>query len=324
MVPDGRNSTLEERRERKRLQNRLSQRMRRQRIKDHRDSNPETQKRAFRIQRWRLDDGLGFLLQNSRPAVLTSETDANDRQVIDHGTTEVVQPQVAKVHITPSRTLLSSEPEVIDEVGFSLPADHMLIRLITQNACRGLMQNTGVLRIGARYITTVDNSPLLPEFTIGCKTVVIRSTHRAMPIDLSPTQLQMNIPHPTWMDAIPFPKVRDNLIKRQHLFNHRQFLEDIVGDMLYLHPLPAPSQKGLVPRPSSHLERRQDDSHGASDGKGLILWGEPYVKESWEATACFLKKWAWAVEGCHELIDISNKWRTTRGGYSLRISSDSE
>lgn len=236
----------------------------------------------------------------------------------------MVQPQVATVCNTPSRTLLSPEPEVIDEAGPSLPADHMLIRLITHNACRGLMQNTGVLRIGARYITTVDNSPLLPEFTIGCKTVVLRSPHRTMPIDLSPTQLQMNIPHPTWMDAIPFPKVRDNLIRRQHLFNHRQFLEDIVGDMLYLHPLPAPSQKGLVTRPSPPLQRKQDDSSHASDGKGLILWGEPYVKESWEATACFLKKWAWAVEGCHELIDISNKWRTTRGGYSLRISSDSE
>lgn len=271
-----------------------------------------------------MDDGLGFLLQNYRPTVLTSETDANDQQIIDHGTTQVVQPQIATVCNTPSRTLLSPEPEVIDEAGPSLPADHMLIRLITHNACRGLMQNTGVLRIGARYITTVDNSPLLPEFTIGCKTVVLRSPHRTMPIDLSPTQLQMNIPHPTWMDAIPFPKVRDNLIRRQHLFNHRQFLEDIVGDMLYLHPLPAPSQKGLVTRPSSPLQRKQDDSNHASDGKGLILWGEPYVKESWEATACFLKKWAWAVEGCHELIDISNKWRTTRGGYSLRISSDSE
>lgn len=264
-----------------------------------------------------MDDGLGFLLQNSRPAVLTSETAANDRQVVDHGTTQLLQPPEVKVRSTPGRRLPSTEPEVTNDAGPSLPTDHVLIRLITHNACRGLMHNTGVLRIGARYITTVDNSPLLPEFTIGCKTVVLRSPHRTMPIDLSPTQLQMNIPHPTWMDAIPFPKVRDNLIRRQDLFNHRQFLEDIVGDMLYLHPLPAPSQKGLVPRPSSPLERRQDDSHHASDGKGLILWGEPHVKESWEATACFLKKWAWAVEGCRELVDISNKWRTTRGRYCL-------
>lgn len=210
---------------------------------------------------------------------------------------QLLQPQVAKVRSTPSRTLISPEPELIDEAGPSIPADHMLIRLITHNACRGLMQNTGVLRIGARYITTVDNSPLLPEFTIGCKTVVIRSTHPSMPIDLSPTQLQMNIPHPTWMDAIPFPKVRDNLIRRQHLFNHRQFLEDIVGDMLYLHPLPAPNQTGLVSTSSSQLQREQDDGHPISDGKGLILWGDPHVKENWEATACFLKKWTWAVEG---------------------------
>lgn len=181
-------------------------------MKDNRDTSTETQRKPFRIQRWRLDDGLSFSLQTSRPGALTSEAAANDQQAINHGTIQLLQPQVAKVRRVSSRTMLSIEPEVSHDAGPSLPADHILIHLITHNACQGLMQNTGVLRIGARYITTVDNSPLLPEFTIGCKTVVLRSPHRTMPIDLSPTQLQMNIPHPTWMDAIPFPKVRDNLI----------------------------------------------------------------------------------------------------------------
>lgn len=97
-----------------------------------------------------------------------------------------------------------------------------------------------------------------------------------------------------------------------------------MGDLIHLHPLPPPSQNALVSTPSSQLYRQQNDGRRISDGNGLILWGEPHVKENWEATACFLKKWAWAVEGCRELIDISNKWRTTRGGYSLRMSSHSE
>ncbi|EXK75869.1 hypothetical protein FOQG_19367 [Fusarium oxysporum f. sp. raphani 54005] len=324
MVPTGQKPTLEERRERKKLQNRLNQRARRQRIKDQEDTDTKTKKKPFRIERWRLDDGLGFLLQTSRPVVLTSETAANDRQVLDHGTTQLLQPQVTKVRRIPSRALLSLEPKVVHNTGPSLPADHILTHLITHNACRGLMHNRSVVRVGASYISAVHDPPLLPDFAIGCETVVLRPTHRTMPIDLLPTQLQMKNPHPTWMDTLPFPEIRDNLIRRQYLFNHKHFLEDLVGDLVYLHPLPAQNQSGPVSTTSSQLHRQQDDGQSASDGKGLILWGEPYLKENWEATARFLTKWSWAVEGCRELVDISNKWRTTRGEYSLQIRPQSE
>jgi hypothetical protein len=271
-----------------------------------------------------LDDGLGFSLQTSRPVVLTSETAANDRQVLDHGTTQRLQSHVTKVRRIPSRALLSLEPEVVHDTGPSLPADHILIHLITHNACRGLMHNRSVVRVGASYISAVHDPPLLPDFAIGCETVVLRPTHRTMPVDLLPTQLQMNNPHPTWMDTLPFPEMRNNLIKRQYLFNHKHFLEDLVGDLVYLHPLPAQGQSGPVSTPSSQLHRQQDDGQSASDGNGLILWGEPHLKENWEATARFLTKWSWAVEGCRELVDISNKWRTTRGEYSLQIRPQSE
>lgn len=271
-----------------------------------------------------MDDGLGSSLQTSRPVILTSETAANDRHVLDHGTTQLLQPQVTKVRRIPSRALLSLEPEVAYDTGPSLPADHILIHLITHNACRGLMHNRSAVRVGASYISAVQDPPLLPDFSIGCETVVLRPTHRTMPIDLLPTQLQMNNPHPTWIDTLPFPEIRDNLIRRQYLFNHKHFLEDLVGDLVYLHPLPAQSQSGPVSTPSSQLYRQQDDGQSALDGKGLILWGEPHLKENWEATARFLMKWSWAVEGCRELVDISNKWRTTRGEYSLQIRPQSE
>uniref|UniRef100_A0A0B7KSD8 BZIP domain-containing protein n=1 Tax=Bionectria ochroleuca TaxID=29856 RepID=A0A0B7KSD8_BIOOC len=323
MVPTNQKPTVEERRERKKLQNRLNQRARRQRIKDQEDTDTKTQKNPFRIERWRLDSGLGLSMQTSRPLVLTSDTAANDRQALDHGTTQPLQPQTTRVRRIPSRALLSLEPEVVHDPGPSLPADHTLIHLITHNACRGLMHNRSVLRAMASYISAVQDPPLLPDFAIGCETVVLRPTHRTMPIDLLPTQLQMNSPHPTWMDALPFPEIRDNLIRRQYLFNHRHFLEDLVGDRVYLHPLPAQSQRGPVSTPSSQQYRQQDDSQSAQDGKGLILWGEPHLKENWEATAHFLIKWSWAVEGCRELVDIANKWRTTRGEHSLQIRPQS-
>ncbi|SPJ88962.1 uncharacterized protein FTOL_12857 [Fusarium torulosum] len=324
MVHTGQKPTLEERRERKKLQNRLNQRAHRQRIRDQEDTDTKTQKKPFRIERWRLDDGLGFSLQTSRPVVLTSETTANGRQALEYGTTQLIQPQVTKVRRIPSRALVSLEPEEVHDTGPSLPTDHILIRLIAHNACRGLMHNTSLVRVGASYVSAVQDPPLFPDFAIGCETVVLRPTHRTIPIDLLPTQLQMNNPHPTWMDTIPFPEIRDNLIRRQYLFNHRHFLEDIVGDLVYLHPLPAKSQSGPMSTPSSQLYRQQDDGQSTSDGKGLILWGDPYLKENWEATARFLTKWSWAVEGCRDLVDISNKWRTTRGEYSLQIHPQSE
>lgn len=38
----------------------------------------------------------------------------------------------------------------------------------------------------------------------------------------------------------------------------------------------------------------------------LIVLGELYVKESWEATPGFPKNWAYLPQGCDELIELSN------------------
>jgi hypothetical protein len=55
------------------------------------------------------------------------------------------------------------------------------------------------------------------------------------------------------------------------------------------------------------------------DRRGFILWGEPFHKDSWEVTPGFLRKWSWAVEGCGELIESTNRWRTARGETPLRM-----
>lgn len=64
-----------------------------------------------------------------------------------------------------------------------------------------------------------------------------------------------------------------------------------------------------------------DADDGVTAGrKGLIVWGEPHEIQSWEATPGFLAKWAWAVEGCEELVEISNRWRMRRGEDPMRLS----
>lgn len=52
---------------------------------------------------------------------------------------------------------------------------------------------------------------------------------------------------------------------------------------------------------------------------GLIIWGEPHDMQSWEATPGFLTKWSWAVEGCEDLIAISNRWRNKRGEEAIQV-----
>ena len=52
--------------------------------------------------------------------------------------------------------------------------------------------------------------------------------------------------------------------------------------------------------------------------KGLIIWGEPHDTSSWEVTPGFLAKWPWAMEGCDDLIESSNRWRLMRGEEPMR------
>lgn len=199
---------------------------------------------------------------------------------------------------------------------FELPlsADHLLLHLISQNVCRGFMSNKSLLRLAAKFINVDHNT-----FTL-CHHAVVRPTHQAIPDGLVPTQLQMNSPHPTWMDVIPFPRIRDNLIRRQYLFHHMNFLEDVIGDVNYL----TRSEDELTLPAASWNCQGEDGGQMDHDTKGLVLWGEPYLKESWEVTSRFLGKWAWTTEGCEEIIDISNGWRVTRGEDPLEISVPSE
>ncbi|EEU35158.1 uncharacterized protein NECHADRAFT_53318, partial [Fusarium vanettenii 77-13-4] len=173
------------------------------------------------------------------------------------------------------------------------------------NVCRGILSNKDMLKILGSFISPMGE--VLPHpITSECEISVFRQTHQPMPACLQPTQLQMNLPHPTWIDALPFPKIRDNLLRRQNLFHHGQFLSDLVGYLTYA---PITVSQGVP------VVNETDDIKN-----GLILWGEPSSQENWEVTPEFLIKWAWAVVGCEELVQSSNRWRTVRGEDPLDVS----
>ncbi|RFN47294.1 hypothetical protein FIE12Z_8476, partial [Fusarium flagelliforme] len=134
-----------------------------------------------------------------------------------------------------------------------------------------------------------------------------------IPPSLAPTTLQLTRYHFPWINIIPFPRVRDNLIRREGRFDCWELWEDLVGGLMS--PTAAAWQRGtpvslstLVPKlqlSPSILSGSYTDTDEVTAGRnGLIIWGEPHDMQSWEATPGFLTKWSWAVEGCQELIEI--------------------
>ncbi|PYH52360.1 uncharacterized protein BO96DRAFT_469387 [Aspergillus niger CBS 101883] len=80
------------------------------------------------------------------------------------------------------------------------------------------------------------------------------------------------------------------------------------------------------PKPTWALPRCEGDDEGevTAGHKGLIVWGEPYDMQNWEATPGFLAKWSWAVDGCHDLVECSNRWRRMRGEEPIRLAESLE
>jgi hypothetical protein len=128
---------------------------------------------------------------------------------------------------------------------------------------------------------------------------------------------------------MPFARLRDNLIRREGRFDNFELWRDLVGDLMSY--TAAPWQRGkpfsfsaTIPEIEQSrglvLENYIDTDELTAGRNGLIIWGEPHDMQSWEATPGFLSKWSWAVEGCEELVQTSNRWRVRRGAEPMRVS----
>lgn len=112
------------------------------------------------------------------------------------------------------------------------------------------------------------------------------------PPHLRPTQLQRQVPHHPWLDLLPFPAVRDNILSLGEDYDDTSFCLDIV-------------------------EICTVSADGG--GTGLIVWGEPSNPSNWEASADLLSKWTQLFRGSHELFAASNHWRAIRGEDHLTL-----
>lgn len=201
---------------------------------------------------------------------------------------------------------------------YCLLSDHLL-HLIHYNVLRGLSYNKKVVKPNAFFecssTASIQLKRVLPQLPDTGSL-----SEFCLPESLAPTGLQMSRPHSAWIDVFPFPKMRDNLIRWENYFSHAEFLTDLLGNLINCMTAPLPRTTHALLKSKAQDSAQGEDDDTPADRRGLILWGEPFQKDSWEVTPGFLRKWSWVVEGCGELIESTNRWRTARGERPLRMA----
>ncbi|KAL6814650.1 hypothetical protein V8C40DRAFT_255159 [Trichoderma camerunense] len=309
---------------RRKIQNRLNQRAHRSRARDRRIDGTG---QPYRVHRWRIDDGkddIPYIKPRDIPSdfacvpvkdksapsnqLVVSKHPEPNRELVPHGALVSVSTTI------PGRT---SAPWL--GLSYCLLSDHLL-HLIHFNVLRGLSYNKKVIKpnafIECTGSATAQLKKILPHIPEATSLVQIR-----LPESLAPTKLQMSCPHSNWIDVFPFPKMRDNLIRWENYFSHAEFLTDLLGNLISCMTAPPPKTTHSL---LGNRAQTAEDEDVPTDRRGLILWGEPFHKDSWEVTPGFLRKWSWAVDGCGELLESTNRWRRTRGETPLRVAVNSQ
>ncbi|KAH6698099.1 hypothetical protein BKA61DRAFT_741502 [Leptodontidium sp. MPI-SDFR-AT-0119] len=217
----------------------------------------------------------------------------------------------------------SPNAEFSTSTTLNFSSDH-LIHLIQHNVFRALISNKSLLHTAATLLKAPHPGTFGNESAAKfCDdlTVIRPLSDQNMPDSLYPTILQMNCIHTSWIDIFPFPKFRDNLIKRGVKFVPEELRRDLFEDIFldFVTPTSFDVDSAPLSTPPSILaisgakdrEFEIPDDYTAGR-RGLINWGEPWQVESWEVTPGFLRNWGWALEGCDDLIRASNRWREQR------------
>ncbi|KAF9771670.1 hypothetical protein IL306_010678 [Fusarium sp. DS 682] len=310
----------ESNKQRRKLQNRKNQRARRQRLKGH-DVEADQGSTPFEIKRWRVDE-----IDNIHSQEMGTETTVYIQHSPCHtfpSTTEDIA-DIRESPLVPHLDQIITLDSISESfnLNFPLPSDHLL-HLIQFNVYRAFISIK-------RILNTISLDPTTCPVYGPCLDDTTRyPPNPNIPPSLAPTTLQLAQYHFPWINIIPFARVRDNLIRREGRFDNWELWQDLVGDHMSF--TAATWQKGtpfsfsapgteLEQSPTLLAENYIDVDEVTAGRNGLIIWGEPHDMQSWEATPGFLTKWSWAVEGCYELVEISNRWRMSRGEEPMQLS----
>lgn len=131
-----------------------------------------------------------------------------------------------------------------------------------------MMANAQILRVNC-------NPPHLPDIHVSPSTPA--------PSTLAPTALQIIKPHMPYVDLLPFPSLRDNLLQANGMINGREIWADLVGGQ-------------------------------------VRVWGKtPWDRRGWEVQESFAVKWWWLMT--EEVLEETNFWRVSRGEGPLVLET---
>ncbi|GAQ45548.1 bZIP transcription factor [Aspergillus tubingensis] len=271
---------------RRKLQNRLNQRIYRQRRRakpaantSELDINPATTERAGNSL---ASEDQCERIEQERTNAVASREESEDALASPKSS---IQPptsihQMSRAEIL--QIMAQYEAKARKDYALGSPRVDQLLTLIQFNVFRALVDNTSALGFTMDWLDEEAMSPWCASVS-DCRI-------RLCPISLRPTSLQKEIPHHPWIDLFPIPKMRDNLLQRYGNFDEAALCNDLV-----------------------------DFYDVTNDETCLIVWTTPWHPTGWEVSETFLRKWNWVLRGCDDLAKSTNYWRRLRGEEPLNF-----
>ncbi|KAF4502757.1 alcohol dehydrogenase [Fusarium agapanthi] len=164
---------------------------------------------------------------------------------------------------------------------------HIIIRLNVLNAIAD-----NATAIGFPKESLCRDEFISPFYQIG----PIQIPSPSCPTSLQPTPLQRSTAHHPWIDLLPFPNFRDNILRgmQKGLFDD----DELCGDLLGV------------------------EGGGVGEQPSLLVWTVAWDAKGWEVNAALLKKWGGLIKDCPEIMESTNYWRTKRGQPTLTFGVD--
>jgi hypothetical protein len=172
----------------------------------------------------------------------------------------------------------------IPRVLSSLSAPQRLTMLVRYNVVRAVATNMKLLGVPAVFV--------LGSCALIRGDIELFPAPDIVPASLLPTETQRAVPHERWIDMLPCPRMRDNLIRHWGEFDEEAYLCDASGENCI---------------------------EVLAEATGMLVWADPWDVRGWELTEGFVRKWRGLLEGCEEAIEASNRWRALRGEAPLDV-----
>lgn len=162
-----------------------------------------------------------------------------------------------------------------------------LARLINRNLMDAAINNAQDLGINSAALQS--GTPIYTQ----------QPTHgRPLSPALVPVELQYQILHDPIIDTIPHPRLRFNILRA---IAARQI---------------DPTAFSQSVRNSGAFERSRETWQRG----GLVVWSSADQISSWELSCPFIRRWAFLLQGCEDVIVGTNAWRTRRGENPFHLS----